>query len=55
VQFNNIADLNPAKKLQLVSAIDYEHVQQKFRPVERLRFVEFSREWGLLKRGSVNN
>lgn len=47
VQYNNIIDLNPAKKLQLVSAVDYEHVQQKFRPIERLRFVEFSREWGL--------
>ncbi|RYZ30494.1 MAG: hypothetical protein EOO10_02630 [Chitinophagaceae bacterium] len=47
VQYNNTVDLNAAKKLQLVSAIDYEHVQQKFRPIERLRFVEFSREWGL--------
>jgi hypothetical protein len=47
VQYNNTVDLNAAKKIQLVSAIDYEHVQQKFRPVERLRFVEFSREWGL--------
>jgi hypothetical protein len=47
VQFANTINLNPAKKLQLVSAVDYEHVQQKFRPIERLRFVEFSREWGL--------
>ena len=47
VQYNNIIDLNAPKKLQLVSSIDYEHVQQKFRPIERLRFVEFSREWGL--------
>ena len=47
VQYSNTLDVNPAKKLQLVSTFDYEYVQQKFRPIERLRFVEFSREWGL--------
>jgi len=47
VQYNNITDVNAAKKLQLISAVDYDYVQQKFRPIERLRFVEFSREWGL--------
>lgn len=47
VQYANTLAVNKAKGLQLVSTLDYEHVQQKFRPVERLRFVEFSREWGL--------
>ena len=47
VQYNNITDINRAKKLQLISNFDYEYVQSKFRPIERLRFVEFSREWGL--------
>ena len=47
VQYNNTVNLNPAKGLQLISAFDYEHVQDKFKPIERLRFVEFSREWGL--------
>lgn len=47
VQYTNSVMLNAAKKLQLTSSVDYEHVQQKFRPLERLRYVEFSREWGL--------
>ncbi|ANE49143.1 hypothetical protein SY85_00130 [Flavisolibacter tropicus] len=47
VQYSNTLKLNPSKGLELTSNIDYEHVQQKFRPLERLRYVEFSREWGL--------
>lgn len=48
VQYSNTVDLNKTKGLQLQSTFDYEYVQDKFKPVERLRFVEFSREWGLL-------
>lgn len=47
VQYTNTATLKASKGLKLTSNIDFEHVQQKFRPLERLRFVEFSREWGL--------
>ncbi|MBD0332468.1 MAG: hypothetical protein ICV66_07415, partial [Chitinophagaceae bacterium] len=47
VQYTNTSDLNTLKKIQLISTIDFEHVQQRFRPLERLRYVEFSREWGL--------
>lgn len=47
IQYTNTVTLNASKGLELTSNIDYEHVQQKFRPLERLRYVEFSREWGL--------
>ena len=46
-QFNNSTILNNAKKLELNSSIDYEYVQDRFHPIERLRYVEFTREWGL--------
>lgn len=47
IQYSNIALLKASSNLQLTSVVDYEHVQQRFRPIERLRAVEFTREWGL--------
>lgn len=47
VQYSNTALLNRSRGLQLTSTVDYEMVQEKFMPLERLRYVEFSREWGL--------
>ena len=47
VQLNNTQLLRSATKLQLFTALDYEYVQDKFKPLERLRTVEFSRDWGL--------
>ncbi|MFL5741336.1 MAG: hypothetical protein ACJ75B_14020 [Flavisolibacter sp.] len=47
IQFTNSKLLNASRKLQLNSTFDYEYVQDKFKPIERLRYVEFTREWGL--------
>ena len=47
LQLNNEKLLRQTKQLMLTSFIDYEVTQQKFRPLERLRSVEFSRDWGL--------
>lgn len=45
LNYTNAAKLG--SKWSLLSSVDVEHVQSRFRPLERLRFVEFSREWGL--------
>lgn len=46
-----VNDNRPLKKsrkgLTFLSQLSYEWVQDRFRPVERLRNVEFYREWGL--------
>src|SRR4029079_15718736 len=46
-QLNNTTLLKAKNQLQLISSLDYEYVQDKFKPLERLRTVEFSRDWGL--------
>ena len=49
VQFANssLIKSSGAKKTQLITSLDYEFVQGKFKPLERIRNVEFTRDWGL--------
>jgi hypothetical protein len=46
-QLNNSKLLSAKNQLILNTALDYEYVQDKFKPLERLRTVEFTRDWGL--------
>jgi hypothetical protein len=47
LQVNNVKQISPKNKLLLLTGLDYEYVQDKFKPLERLRNVEFTRDWGL--------
>ncbi|HJS53550.1 MAG TPA: hypothetical protein VJ765_03370 [Chitinophagaceae bacterium] len=47
IQFANSSKPSGVRKTQLITNLDYEYVQGKFKPLERIRNVEFSRDWGL--------
>jgi hypothetical protein len=44
---NTLLRNSETRQLQLKTSAGYEWVNEKFRPIERLRTVEFYRDWGL--------
>ena len=46
-RINNTRKIGGKRKHSLLSEAGYEYVDMNFKPVERLRNVEFTRDWGL--------
>lgn len=47
LQLKNTRPLGPKSKFKLITDASYEYVDARFRVLERLRNVEFTRDWGL--------
>ncbi|HEY8388696.1 MAG TPA: hypothetical protein VIK74_08835, partial [Parasegetibacter sp.] len=47
LQLRNLHRLSQTKRWTLNTELEYEWVDENFRPLERLRNVEFSRDWGM--------
>ena len=47
INLSNTKFLKQRSNVTLNTSLEYEYVERKFRPLERLRTVEFYRDWGL--------
>jgi len=47
IKFTNIKDLRGENKMKLLTDAGFEYTDARFHPLERLRTVEFLRDWGL--------
>lgn len=55
VKYDHVIPLDDSAKWAIKTGVDFEHLNENFRPIERFRTVEFERDWNLLNKNTYTN
>ena len=55
VKYDHVIPLGDSGKWALKTGVDFEHLDENFRPIERFRTVEFERDWNLENKNTFTN
>ena len=55
VKYDHLIPIGDSAKWFVKTGIDFEHLNENFRPIERFRTVEFERDWNLQNKNTFTN
>ncbi|MGB1316828.1 MAG: hypothetical protein ACPG5W_01410, partial [Flavobacteriales bacterium] len=55
VKYDHLIPLGDSGKWAIKTGVDFEHLDENFRPIERFRTVEFERDWNLQNKNTFTN
>lgn len=55
VKYDHLIPVGDSSKWAIKTGVDFEHLDENFRPIERFRTVEFERDWNLQNKNTFTN
>jgi hypothetical protein len=55
VKYDHVIPIGDSAKWSVKTGVDFEHLNEDFRPIERFRTVEFERDWNLQNKNTFTN
>ena len=55
VKYDHIIPIGDSAKWSAKTGVDFEHLNENFRPIERFRTVEFERDWNIQNQNTFTN
>ncbi len=55
VKYDHVLPIGDSGKWAIKTGVDFEHLDENFRPIERFRTVEFERDWNLQNKNTFTN
>lgn len=55
VKYDHIIPVGATSKWAINTGVEFEHIDENFRPIERFRTVEFERDWNLQNQNTFTN